>query len=355
MSDIKKLRGKIDTIDAEILKLLLRRGDIAKKIGGVKKESDADFYVPSREKEILLKIKNKDISPFTPESIESIFREILNASRSVERKIRVAYLGPAATFTHQAAIKNFGVNADFIPAESISDVFAEVERKRADYGVVPVENTSEGIVTHTLDMFFNSDMKIVSEINLQIEHCLLSKSKWTGSVKAIYSHPQAFAQTRKWIHKNCPTAKLKETLSTAMAAAIARNEKNSAAIASAVAAKLYSLNIIASGIEDIKENFTRFLIIGHNISESSKNDKTSVMISLKDRVGALHDMLIPFKKNKINLTKIESRPTKRKAWEYVFFIDFLGHISDENVKAALGEVEKNSNFIKILGSYPKAE
>lgn len=355
MNIIKKLRKKIDKIDAEILKLLLKRGRIAKTIGSIKKESDVDFYVPSREKEILLKIKNKNIEPFTPESIESIFREILNASRSVERKIRVAYLGPEATFTHQAAIKNFGVNAHYIPAETISDVFAEVEKKRADYGVVPVENTSEGVVTHTLDMFFHSDIKIVSEINLQIEHCLLSKSNTIGAAKVIYSHPQAFAQTRKWILKNCPKAKLKETLSTARAAEIAQNEKNSAAIASAVAAKIYGLNILASGIEDIKENFTRFLIIGHNISEPSKNDKTSVMISLKDRVGALHDMLIPFKKNNINLTKIESRPTKRKAWEYVFFIDFLGHISDKNVKATLSEVEKSSNFIKILGSYPKAE
>lgn len=353
--NLKNLRQAIDAIDDNILKLLIERGNLAKKIGEIKKESATEFYVPSREKEILSKIKNRKLTPFTPESVENIFREILNATRSIEKKIRVAYLGPEATFTHQAAIKNFGTNAQCIPVETIADVFAEVESKRADYGVVPIENTTEGVVTHTLDMFFHSDLKIVSEINLPIEHCLLSKSKKISDIKRIYSHAQAFAQARKWLQRNCPDVKLIETLSTAQAAQISVKEPSSAAIASAIAGKLYGLNILFSGIEDVKENYTRFLIIGHSISEKSGRDKTSVMISLKDRIGALHDMLYPFKKYKINLTKIESRPTKKRPWEYVFFIDFLGHITNKNVKLALAEVEKNTTFIKILGSYPKAE
>jgi len=362
MEEIKSLRKKIDAIDDEILSLLLKRGNIAKKIGEIKKSNDADYYVPSREKEILLKIKQlPDTGKFPREALEEIFKEILNATRAIEHKIRVCYFGEEATFTHQAAIKNFGLNAVYRGADTISDVFLEVEKRRADYGVVPVENSTEGAVNHTLDMFFDSDAKIVSEINLKIEQCLLAVKRIDlKNITAVYSHHQALAQTRNWLARNIPAgARIIETLSTAHAAKLVAKSpasKRIAAIAGAAAAKIYGLEILARGIEDIPDNYTRFLVIGKSVnSNPSGHDKTSVMVSIKDRVGALHDILLAFKKYGINLTKIESRPSKKKAWDYVFFIDFEGHIDNKNVRLALNNVSRNARYIKILGSYPRAD
>ena len=241
-----------------------------------------------------------------------------------------------------------------VPVKSIGQIFAKVEKKQADFGVVPIENSTEGVVSHTLDMFLDSDLKICAEIILEISHHLLGKGDLKG-VRKVYSHPQALAQCRDWLEENLPTAGLLEVESTARAAQTTVREKDSAAIASDVAASLYGLKIMASHIEDRPSNYTRFLVIGRDYSEKSGQDKTSILFSIKDRVAALYDMLSPFKNHAINLTKIESRPTKRKAWEYVFFLDFMGHKDDESVKKALAELEEECFFLKILGSYPKGE
>lgn len=352
---IKKKRKRIDNIDGKILELLNERIKLAIEIGKIKSERKEDIFAPVREKEIVSNLMRLNRGPIPDEFLSDIFHEILNASRSIQKKIKISYLGPEATFTHLAAIKIFGRRVCYISVESIQDVFIEIERGRADYGVVPIENSTEGVVNHTLDMFIESDLKITSEIFLEISHYLLSKNSSIQKIKKVYSHPQAIAQTRNWIDKNLKGIKIIEVASTSEAARFAKKEKNTAAISSIVASEIYGLNIIAKNIEDFENNFTRFLVIGKKSPAASGIDKTSIMFSIKDKVGALHDMLIPFKKNKLNLTKIESRPTKMKAWEYIFFVDFMGHIDDKNVKKALSELEKNCTVLKILGSYPTEE
>ncbi|MCX7916959.1 MAG: prephenate dehydratase, partial [bacterium] len=273
--------------------------------------------------------------------------------RSMFREIVVSYLGPEGTFTHQAALSKFGKKARYLPVKTIDEVFREVEKERADYGVVPIENSIEGVVTHTLDVFIESDLKITSETPPPTPHFLLSKEKAISDINKVYSHPQAIAQCRNWIGQNLPNAEIFETESTTSAVKKVIKEKNSAAIASEIAAEMYNLNILAERIEDFRENVTRFLVIGKDFTEKTGNDKTSILFSIKDKVGALHDILAPFKKENINLTRIESRPSKKKAWEYVFFVDFNGHKDEPNVKKALGKIKKSTIFLKILGSYPK--
>ncbi|MDD5686806.1 MAG: prephenate dehydratase [Elusimicrobia bacterium] len=352
---IGEIRKKIDVIDKNILKLLNDRIELAIKIGKIKSSKKEEVFVPVREKEIISNIIKLNKGPIPNECLSDIFKEILNVSRSIQKKIKVSYFGPEATFTHLAAIRIFGKYVDYIPVGSIKDVFTEIEKNRADYGVVPIENSTEGIVNHTLDMFIESDLQITSEIFLEISHCLLSTETSLGKIKKVYSHPQPIAQTRNWIEKNLRGVSVVEVASTSEAAKLAKKEKNTAAISSIVASEVYGLNVIARNIEDFKNNFTRFLVIGKKSPSISGSDKTSIMFSAKDRIGVLHDMLIPFKKHKLNLTKIESRPTKKKAWEYIFFIDFMGHIEDKNVKKALSELESNCTMLKVLGSYPTGE
>lgn len=353
--ELKKLRSQVDSLDLRILQLLNQRAKLVKQIGKIKSLRREQYYAPEREREILSRITRNNQGPLPKEAVKEIFSEILHTCRSLEKKLKIVYLGPEATFTHLAAIKNFGKSANYISTKSISDVFAEVEKERADYGVVPIENSTEGVVNHTLDMFIESDLKICAETLLEISHYLLSQTGDLKKIKRIYSHPQALAQCRNWLEDHLPNAELVETASTAEAAQKVKKESNAAAIASDLAAELYGLKIVASRIEDRSDNFTRFLVISKNFPAPSGTDKTSILFSIKDRVGALHDMLVPFKKNKINLTKIESRPTKKKAWEYIFFVDFSGHIVESKVKKALSELEEQCLYLKILGSYPRAE
>ncbi|HCJ67404.1 MAG TPA: prephenate dehydratase [Elusimicrobia bacterium] len=353
--ELKKLRNQVDTLDSKILQLLNQRAKLVKQIGKIKSLHKKQYYAPEREREILSQIIKNNQGPLSSEAVKEIFSEILHTCRSLEKKLKIAYLGPEATFTHQAAIKNFGKSAEYISAKSISDVFAEVEKERADYGVVPIENSTEGVENHTLDMFIESDLKICAETLLEISHYLLSREENLQKIKCIYSHPQALAQCRNWLEDHLPNAELIETASTAGAAQKVKKESTAAAIASDLAAELYGLKIVASRIEDRSDNFTRFLVISKNFPAPSGMDKTSILFSIKDRIGALHDMLVPFKKNNINLTKIESRPTKKKAWEYIFFVDFAGHIVESKVKKALNELEEQCLYLKILGSYPRAE
>lgn len=352
---LKNLRKGVDNLDLKILELLNQRAGIVKKIGQVKSLNKEQFYAPEREKEIISRVIKNNQGPLSTGTVKEIFLEILHSCRSLEKKLKIAFLGPETTFTHQAAIKNFGKSAEYIPTKSISDVFAEVEKERADYGVIAIENSTEGIVSYNLDMFIESDLKICAEILLEISQYLLSRTSNLEKIKRIYSHPQAFAQCRNWLEDHLPNAELIETASTAEAAQKVRKEQMSAAIASDLASELYGLKIIASRIEDRIDNYTRFLVISEDYPSSSGADKTSILFSVKDRVGALHDMLVPFKKNNINLTKIESRPTKKKAWEYIFFVDFAGHLTEKNVQKALKELEEQCLYLKILGSYPRAE
>lgn len=353
--NLEALRRRVNRIDAALIRLLRQRGRTALTIGRLKQRGPGmEFYAPERERIILDQLTRTNHDPFPQESIRSIFWEIISASRNLQKPIRIAYFGPAATFTHQAAIRNFGHAADYVPVRSISDVFDEVEKRRVDYGVVPIENSTEGVVNHTLDMFIESDLKICAEILMEISHHLLSRATDLRQVARIYSHPQALAQSRKWIKDNLPDAEMLEVASTSEAAARAKRSTRAAAIASALAGSLYGLRTLASGIQDQADNLTRFYVIGHRIPPPSGRDKTSLMFSVKDHVGALHEALGSFRRVGINLTKIESRPSKRRAWEYFFFADFDGHVAQPRVRRVLRALERHCLLLRVLGSYPRA-
>ncbi len=352
--DLKKLRNEIDRLDLEMLEILNRRLKVAQQIGKVKKSRQEEIYAPEREKEVISNLIKKNKGPLPNGELKDIYREIIKTSLLLQKKLAIAYMGPEASFTHLAAIKNFGRAAQFISAKNIGDVFNEVEKERADYGVVPIENTTEGMVNYTLDMFMDSDLKICAEIFVEVHHNLASRTT-LDRIDKIYSHTQTVAQCRTYLEEKMPNVKIIEVESNSKAAQLAEQDNKSAAIVSTVAAELYNLNILVSRIEDLSNNYTRFLVIGPKYSARSGEDKTSILFSIKDRVGALYDMLLPFRRANINLTKIESRPTKKKAWEYVFFVDLVGHREDPNVKKALAELEKECLFLKVLGSYPIGE
>jgi len=352
--EIAKLRKRIDKIDEHILDSLNERARLSLVIGKAKSRKSTSAYVPDREEEIYKRLLSKNNGPLSSDSLKAIYREIMSSSLSLEKPLKITYLGPPFTFTHLAALKKFGSSVEYVACSSITDIFVEVERDRADYGVVPIENSIEGAVNHTLDMLIDSSLKICSEIYLEVSHNLLSKSSNLEKIKMVYSNPQVFGQCRLWLEGNMPGVELREVSSTTKAAEIVTKEKNSAAIGSLLAAKKYNLAVLAKSIEDIPHNITRFLVIGKTLARPTKDDKTSVMFSVKDKVGALHDTLAPFKKNNINLTKIESRPSKRRHWEYYFFVDLEGHYEDEKVKKSLSELKNECLLLKILGSYPKA-
>lgn len=352
---INKAREQIDRTDDKILALLNKRARLAQKIGDKKREKDHAFFIPAREEQIFNRLKKQNQGPFPTPSISAVYREIISACRSLEKSLKVSYLGPEATFTHIASRRQFGHSAKFLPERSISDVFEEVERGSADYGVVPIENSTEGVVTHTLDMFINSDLTICSEVVIEIRHNLLSKTGKIDKVKRVYSHPHAVAQCRNWLRKNLASIDVHEVASTAEAARMAAEEKDTAAIASEFAGDHYRLKTISSGIEDHQHNYTRFLVIGRDTGKKSGKDNTAIVFSVKDRPGILYDALGHFAKRGINLSKIESRPLKGRAWEYVFFAEMDGHINDSIIRAALKDLEKDCVFVKILGSFPKVD
>ncbi len=355
--ELKNLRKKIDRIDDQILRLLIERSRIVSKINKIKKKKNINIFAPEREAKILERLKrlNKDLflkDSFLKDSdIELIFKEIFSVFRSLSMEFNVAYLGPEGTFTHLAAIKKFGKKINYVGCESIQEVFRVVERGEVQYGVVPIENSIEGVVNYTLDMFFDSELKICAEIIMDIHHDLLGHS--SKKIKRIYSNPQVFAQCRSWLSKNMAGIQFIPVVSTALGALKAKKDPEGACIGSRILASLYDLKVLAKNIQDGSFNITRFLVISPQDSPPSGNDKTSLLFSVKDKVGALYDALYSFKKFGINLTKIESRPSKKKAWEYYFFVDFEGHRIYKNVQNALKELEKRCNFIKLLGSYPK--
>jgi chorismate mutase/prephenate dehydratase len=350
---LSELRRKVNQIDAQILDLLNRRAQIVIEIGREKEEQKIAFYVPEREEEIHRRMASLNRGPLPNSVIRAVYREILSGCLSLERPLRVAYLGPPATFTHLASMKKFGRSAEFVPMRGIGDIFTEVEKDNADYGVVPVENSTEGMVNHTLDMFVDSDLKICGEIFLEVSHTLLSLSGKLQDIKRVYSHPQALAQSRKWLEVNLPHAELVEVFSTSAAAEMSGRDPEGAAIASDLAADLYHLARVQSHIEDYPKNYTRFLVIGKAFGPRSGTDKTSILFSIRDKVGALHRILEPLARRGINLTSIESRPSKIKAWDYIFYVDFEGFVEDPPAREVLEYLCEECSLLKVLGSYPK--
>ena len=353
---IPALRRQIDRIDDDLLRLLNRRAGIVLAIAEQKARSNSDVYAPAREKGVLARLARQNRGPLPENLVRAVFREIISASRSLEQRLRIAYFGPEATYTHLAAREQFGAAADYLPAATIRDVFHDVETRRADLGVVPVENSSEGMVAHTLDLLADSPLQICAEISLPVRHNLLARHGTDlGGVARVVAHPQALAQCRQWLVTHLTGVPTEAEGSNAQAAARARDETGVAAIAAEAAAETYGLVVLAAAIQDEPGNLTRFLVLGaHDAPQASGDDKTSILFSVRDEVGILARMLRPFAAHRIDLIKIESRPLRGRPWEYVFFLDLKGHRCERRVQKALAEVERAAIRLKVLGSYPAA-
>lgn len=352
---LTEVRKKIDAVDAQLIELLNKRADLVHEVGEIKRLHSSSVYAPEREEKLLRSLteKNEALGGRLPSSaIRAIYREIMSASYALEKGLVIAYFGPAGTYTHQAARNKFGASVEYAAQTNITEVFNVVARGKADFGVVPIENSTEGAVTHTLDQFMESDLKICAQVLLRIEHNLLAKCP-RDQIRKIYSHPQSLGQCRQWLRSNLPGVELIEAASNTRAAERAANEEGAAAIAGKMAAELYGLNVLEESIQDIPNNTTRFLVIGPNACPPTGNDKTSIMFTVQDRAGALLNALEPFSRLGISMSKIESRPSKRKAWEYFFFVDLDGHATDPVLKEALVDLENVCTHVKILGSYPK--
>jgi chorismate mutase/prephenate dehydratase len=355
-ASIPALRRQIDRIDDQLLRLLNRRARIALAIAEQKARTNSSVYAPAREKGVLARVARTNPGPLSERLVRAIFGEIISASRSLEQRLRIAYLGPEATYTHLAARRQFGAAADYQPAASVAEVFHEVECSRADLGVVPVENSTEGMVAHTLDLLADSPLVICAEMSLAVRHCLQARAGTTlADVTRVVAHPQALAQCRQWLAEHLPGVATEAEASNALAAARAGSEAGVAAIAAAAAADTYGLTVLAEGIQDEAENLTRFVVLSpYDAAQPSGDDKTSILFSVRDEVGILSRMLRPFATHGIDLIKIESRPLRGRPWEYVFYLDLKGHRRERRVERALAEVERAALRLKILGSYPAA-
>ena len=349
------LRQKMKEKDKEIVRLLNERAQVSVQIGRVKGEGGMQVYDPSQEAKVHGYLQELNSGPLPQKALTTTFREIISASRALQRPMTIAFLGPEATFSHLAARMHFGESSRFFPQTGISRVFDEVEKGSIDWGVVPVENSLEGSVNVTLDRLITTQLKIRAEIYLRISQCLISSAKNMKDIKRIYSIPIVLAQCQVWLKTNMPNCVLGETQSTAAAVQMVKGKKNEAAIGSSLAGKIYGLNLLAEGIEDNSSNMTRFLVIGSGESDATGNDKTSLIFATPHSPGSLHSALASFARRKINLAKIESHPVKDKLWEYSFFVDMIGHVTDRHVKSCLQELKKKTTFLKILGSYPKSE
>jgi len=353
---IAALRRQIDRLDDRMLGLLNRRARLVQAIGTAKARARAKVYAPAREKAVLKRLVDANRGPLTDAHVGAIFREVISASRSLEQRLRVAYLGPRATYTHLAAMAQLGSAADYAPAATIAEVFHDVENGRAHLGVVPIENSTEGGVAHTLDLLVDSPLQICAEIMLPVRHCLLAKRGTTlARLKRVVAHPQAFPQCRQWLATHLPGVPVVEMASNALAAERAARESGTAAIASATAAAVYKLAVLADGIQDDAGNTTRFLVLASaDAPAPSGDDKTSLVVSVRDEVGVLAKLLRPFAQHAIDLIKIESRPLRERPWEYYFFLDLRGHRTDRRVARALAAVARRALRAKVLGSYPAA-
>ena len=357
MSDDKLLnaRQRIDTLDEQIQSLISERALIAQDVARIKADmgDGADCYRPSREAEVLRRVIERNKGPLTDQSIVRVMREIMSACLSLESPLEVAYLGPEGTYTQAAVYKHFGNAVKARPLAAINEIFRDVEAGNADYGVVPVENSTEGVVNYTLDMFATSSLLICGEVYLPVHHHLLKKAGDLGEVKEIYAHSQSFAQCRQWLDRKLPKAERITVASNGEGARMAA-ESDGAAIAGKPAAERYGLNIIAANIEDEPDNTTRFLVIGRQIVPPSGHDMTSILLSSYNRPGALYALLRPFSDAGVNLTRIESRPSRRAQWDYNYFVDIEGHSQDPVIRDVLDGMKDAAVFYKFLGSYPKA-
>ncbi len=350
---LETVRKKIDNVDEKLVKLLNERTRYALEIGKLKKKDGKSIYVPAREKQVLTRVSKLSRGPLGEKSVRAIYREIMSAALALEKNLKVAYMGPPSTFSHQAARSRFGGSVDYLSCETISDVFDAVEKQMADYGVVPVENSTEGAVTYTLDRMTETSLKICAELYLPVTQNLLSKVP-RESIKKLYSHPQVLGQCRQWLQREMAGVDLIPVASTARGAELASKEEGAGALASSLAAEIYGLNILESDVQDMSGNTTRFLVIGNSQNQPTGDDKTSLLFAVQHKAGALYGALESFKKFGLNLTKIESRPSRSKRWEYFFFVDIEGHAEDKQVKKGMQDLAKHCALLTVLGSYPKA-
>jgi chorismate mutase/prephenate dehydratase len=354
MTEKEELRQQINALDQELLSLFNRRQTLAQAIGRIKNRQGQRTLDFQREEEVIANLLRLNPGPLSHAALKNIFREIISASRQIQSPLSVAFLGPEATFSHLAALKKFGGSTRFGPLLSIHEVFAEVEKGNYDYGVVPIENSTEGVVNDTLDHFVETSLKICGETFLEVSHDLVSKSGQAQDIEVIYSHPQAYGQCRRWLAAHLPEIPIIEVASTGVAAQKAAKNANAAAIASATAASLYDLRVVERRIEDHPGNVTHFFVIGPESPGRTGRDKTSIIFAVDNIPGALYKTLQPIANRGINMTRIVSRPAKTEAWRYLFFVDIDGHQEDQQVRAALTEIEALSAHFQLLGSFPQA-
>jgi chorismate mutase/prephenate dehydratase len=353
--NLDQIRQKIDELDGSLLRLLGERADLVHQVGEIKKRDGLQIYAPEREEALLRRLIEMNQGRLREESIRAIYREIMSAALALEDDLTIAYLGPEGTWTHQAAIKKFGHSVRYLPQPNFADVFDQVARRVAHYGVVPIENSTEGAVSHTLDLFVDSPLHICAQILLRIENGLMACIP-RGEIQTLYSHPQVFGQCRNWILREFPDADLVEVSSTTKAARLARENAHlgGAALGGVLAAELNGLEMLETAIQDRATNTTRFLVIGEKTCPPTGNDRTSILFAVNDQPGSLVQALQAFDRFHINLSKIESRPSKIKDWEYVFYVDLAGHCEEPAVAEALQELRGHCSLVKLLGSYPDA-
>lgn len=354
--DLEAVRKQIDELDQAIQSLISQRAELAFAVGESKGKlpNAVDYYRPEREAQVLRAVLERNEGPLSDSEMLRLFREIMSACLARQEPLKIAYLGPEGTFTQQAVHRHFGHSVQALGHSSIETVFEQVQGAEADFGVVPVENSTQGIVTHTLDMFLESDLKICGEIEIPIHHNLLTQSDKLAGVERVYAHDQSLSQCRVWLRRNLPEVEALPVASNAEAARRVRNAPEAAAIASRMAAEIYGVPVLFSRIEDNPDNTTRFLVIGRQLFSSSGEDKTTLLLAGQEGPGLLHQLLAPFDQHRVNMTRIESRPSRMGKWEYVFFVDVEGHVDDEQVSLALADLGKVSKLTKVLGSYPRA-
>jgi chorismate mutase/prephenate dehydratase len=351
---LDELRKKVDELDAQIVRLINQRAKVALEIGKLKERDNAALYVPARQQAVHGNISSLNAGPLADECLRAVYREIMSGCLALEKPLNVAYLGPEGTFTHAAARANFGDSVTYVPAAGLGEVFDEVERGRADYGVVPVENSTGGGIHETLTRFLDSPLKVCAEILLEIHHALMARCP-ESEILRVYSRGEVLRQTAQWLQTHMPGIELQGASSTSAAAQKAAAEHGAAAIGSASLAPLHGLRVLHDHIEDYAHNVTRFFVLGTHMSQPTGDDKTAVLCSVRDKVGALHDLLTPIKEHGINMTKIESFPSPRAPWQYYFFVDFIGHPEQEETRKALDAMQAECVSFKVLGAFPRCD
>jgi len=350
--ELERLRGKIDEIDAQLVRLVNERAKVVLDIGSVKERNGTSIYVPSREGAVYNRIESLNEGPLSNICLRAVYREIMSGCLALETPLQIAYLGPEGTFTHAAARSKFGDSVYYCPGATIDDVFTDVERGRANYGVVPVENSTGGGIHETLTRFLESPLKVCAEIVNEIHHSIMARCE-PERIERVYSRPQVFGQARNWLQRHMPNAELVPVSSTSVAAERAAGEEHAAAIGGANLAAAHGLSILFDRVEDYSHNVTRFFVLGDHTSDPTGDDKTALLCGIKDKTGALHDLLDAFKEHEINMTKIESFPSPKAAWQYYFFIDFVGHPADAAVARALAQMDAECESFKVLGAFPR--